>query len=132
MLAIIVISALIEYYNVRYFFNFLASFAIIIISSIAAYFGKKFLENFEKNEQYVATLIFIHPKIRESFKIMFLATFVFGIMWSFLLLRFVFSLQNIFQHLIVILDIAHLFSTYFVPLSIAYFFKNLYEITKSD
>ncbi|MEM5793716.1 MAG: hypothetical protein QXS48_04410 [Candidatus Aenigmatarchaeota archaeon] len=128
LLATVIIVVVRAYYNLLLISSYTAFFVIVVPSTIAAYYCKKFLENFEKNEQYVATLIFIHPKVREWFKIMFVTTFIFGITWSLSLLRE--YQQDSIVNLIGGLGI--LFSTYLVLLSLSYFFKNLYEITKSD
>jgi hypothetical protein len=109
------------------FFMILVTFVSVIIpSSVAAYFSKKFLKNFEKNEKYVAALIFVHPKIKESFKFMFICTFIFGISWCISTTSYYVRLLNILGGFSVA------FSTYLVLLSFIYFFKTLYDITKSE
>ncbi|MGC8812387.1 MAG: hypothetical protein ACP5O8_02260 [Candidatus Aenigmatarchaeota archaeon] len=95
-------------------------------SSVAAYFSRKFLENFEKNEKYVATLIFIHPKVKENFKLLFLFALIFGISWSISIAR------RYVEWLKPVGSFAVVFSTYFVLIVFAHFFKTLYEITKSE
>jgi hypothetical protein len=97
---------------------------IISPSFLMVYFSKKFLKNFEKNEKYVSTLIFVHPKIKESFKIMFITCFIFGVMWT---LSAIDVYIRILHRLAFYLTV---FSTYLVLLSFVYFFKTLYEITK--
>jgi hypothetical protein len=109
------------------FFMILVTFVSVIIpSSVAAYFSKKFLKNFEKNEKYVAALIFVHPKVKESFKFMFVCTFIFGISWCISTTRYYIRLLSILGGFSVV------FSTYLVLLSFIYFFKTLYDLTKSE
>jgi hypothetical protein len=109
------------------FFMILVTFVSVIIpSSVAAYLSKKFLKNFEKNEKYVAALIFVHPKIKESFKFMFVCTFIFGISWCISTTRYYIRLLSILAGFSVV------FSTYLVLLSFIYFFKTLYDLTKSE
>ena len=108
------------------YYTFGTLIPIIIPSSIAAYFSKKFLKNFEKNEKYVAALIFVHPKIRESFKFMFISAFIFGISWC------ISMIKGFAVWLAIVSAFAIIFSTYLVLLSFIYFFKTLYDITKSE
>lgn len=103
-----------------------ALIAVVLPSGVGTYFSKKFLKNFEKNEKYVAALIFVHPKIKKSFKIFFIACFIFGIAWTFSIMRRFIEVISEFGSFMVG------FSTYLVILSLIYFFKTLYEITKSD
>jgi membrane-bound metal-dependent hydrolase YbcI (DUF457 family) len=99
--------------------------AVTIPFSVATYFSKKFLKNFEKNEKYIAALIFVHPKIKESFKFIFVACFIFGIFWTLSLIRrYVKWIEGI--------GFGIVFSTYLVLLSFIYFFKTLYDLTKSE
>jgi hypothetical protein len=100
--------------------------AVTIPFSVAAYFSKKFLKNFEKNEKYVAALIFVHPKIKESFKYIFVTCFVFGIFWTISLIR------RYVKWIGGIAGFGVVFSTYLVLLSFIYFFKTLYDLTKSE
>jgi hypothetical protein len=109
------------------FFMILVTFVSIIIpSSVAAYLSKKFLKNFEKNENYVAALIFVNQKVKESFKFMFVCTFIFGISWCISTTRYYIRLLSILGGFSVV------FSTYLVLLSFIYFFKTLYDLTKSE
>lgn len=127
LIALIIIG-IVFYYNLRLVINYTTLFIIVVPSSTAAYYCKRFLENFEKREQYVATLIFIHPKVKEWFKRIFIATFIFGISWCFSIWR------EFEEHPIIkiIESFGVPFSTYIVLIFLTYFFKNLYEITKSD
>jgi hypothetical protein len=93
---------------------------------LVAFYSKKLLNNIKKNEQFVTSLLFVHPKTPSCFLIVSLVMILFAT--SFL----TYSISFIIGFVSVTVSYFVLFITYLVLLSFIYFFKTLYDITKSE